>query len=128
MFSAYPGARVKSSKKKIGLMEAFEDRNNKGYAWNNFLLQRWTDHNGVEHRVLDDYNRNCVLVDLAAQPDDIKVKIAETIATNAVTLSRPMVGAQFLKLCGKYDLVKMSEQAQTFTDWLTASYPEKQNG
>ena len=107
----------------MGLQEAFADKDSKGFAWNNLMLQRWTDHNEVEHRVLDDYNRNCVLVDLSAQPDDIKVKIAETIAANAVPLSRPMVGAQFLKLCGKYDLVKMSEQSDGFVRFLEASYP-----
>jgi 5'-3' exonuclease len=95
IFSAYPGVRTKGSKNKVGLQEAFADKDSKGFAWNNLMLQRWTDHNEVEHRVLDDYNRNCVLVDLSAQPDDIKVKIAETIATNAVPLNRPMVGAQW---------------------------------
>ena len=89
------------------------------------MLQRWTDHNGVEHRVLDDYNRNVQLVDLTAQPDEIKVKIAETIATNSVPKNVPMIGAQFLKFCGKYDLAKMSEQATTFSAWLSAKYPEK---
>ena len=88
------------------------------------MLQRWTDHNGVEHRVLDDYNRNRVLVDLTAQPDDVKVKIAETIASGSVPLNRPMVGAQFLKFCGKYDLIKMSEQADGFVKFLEAPYPE----
>jgi hypothetical protein len=89
------------------------------------MLQRWTDHNEVEHRVLDDYNRNVVLVDLTAQPDDVKQQIAETIATNAVPLNRPMVGAQFLKFCGKYDLIKMSEMSDSFVRFLEASYPEK---
>ena len=28
------------------------------------MLQRWIDHEGVEHRVLDDYNRNVTLCDL----------------------------------------------------------------
>jgi hypothetical protein len=89
------------------------------------MLQRWTDHNGAEHRVLDDYNRNVTLVDLKAQPEEFKVKIAETIANGSTTLSRPMIGAQFLKFCGKYDLVKMSDQADSFVKFLEASYPEK---
>ena len=125
VFSAYPGVRTKGSKNKVGLIEAFEDKDSKGFSWNNLMLQRWTDHNGVEHRVLDDYNRNVQLVDLTAQPDEIKVKIAETIATNSVPKNVPMIGAQFLKFCGKYDLAKMSEQATTFSAWLSAKYPEK---
>ena len=89
------------------------------------MLQRWTDHNESEHRVLDDYNRNVTLVDLSAQPDDIKQQIAETIAEGAKPLSRPMVGAQFLKFCGKYDLIKMSEQSDSYVRFLEKPYPEK---
>jgi len=125
VFSAYPGVRTTGSKNKVGLKEAFADKDSKGFAWNNLMLQRWTDHNGAEHRVLDDYQRNVTLVDLTAQPDEVKVKIAETIAAGSQALNRPMIGAQFLKFCGKYDLVKMSEQADSFVRFLEASYPEK---
>jgi hypothetical protein len=125
VFSAYPGVRKKGTKNKVGLEEAFSDRETKGFAWNNLMLQRWTDHNEAEHRVLDDYLRNVTLVDLSAQPDDIKVQIAETIVEGAKTLSRPMVGAQFLKFCGKYDLIKMSEMSDMYVRFLEASYPEK---
>jgi 5'-3' exonuclease len=125
VFSAYPGVRTKGSKNKVGLQEAYEDRDKKGFNWNNLMLQRWTDHNGIEHRVLDDYNRNVTLVDLTAQPDDIKVKIATTIAQGAVKQTRPMVGAQFLKFCGKYDLVKLSEFAAQYSEVLSAEYPQR---
>jgi len=124
IFSAYPGVRTKGSSKKIGLEEAFADRESKGFAWNNMMLQRWVDHNGEEHRVLDDYERNRVLVDLSAQPDNIKQIIAETIATNSVVKSIPQIGTKFLKFCGKYDLKRISEQAQTHVDFLSKSYPE----
>ena len=123
IFSAYPGVRTKGSKNKIGLTEAFADKHKKGFAWNNLMLQRWTDHNGVEHRVLDDYERNRVLVDLTAQPVEIKAKIIDTIKTNAVRKGRPMVGAQFLKFCGKYELNRLSEQSQSFSEFLGAEYP-----
>jgi 5'-3' exonuclease len=126
VFSAYPGVRRKGTKNKVGLEEAFSDRETKGFAWNNLMLQRWTDHNEQEHRVLDDYARNVTLVDLTAQPDDIKVKIAGTIAENSVALNRPMVGAHFLKFCGKYDLVKMADMADSYVRFLEASYPEKE--
>ena len=49
VFSAYPGVRKKGTKNKVGMLEAFADRNNKGFDWNNFMLQRWTDHEGEEH-------------------------------------------------------------------------------
>ena len=124
IFSAYPGVRTKGSSKKIGLEEAFADRESKGFAWNNMMLQRWVDHNSEEHRVLDDYERNRVLVDLSAQPNNIKQIIAETIATNSVVKSIPQIGTKFLKFCGKYDLKRISEQAQTHVDFLSKSYPE----
>lgn len=123
IFSAYPGVRTKGSKNKIGLTEAFADQHSKGYAWNNLMLQRWTDHNGLEHRVLDDYERNRVLVDLTAQPEDVKAKIAETIASGSIKKAKPMVGAQFLKFCGKYELNKLSEQSSNFAEFLGAEYP-----
>ena len=68
VFSAYPGVRKKGSKNKTGLLEAYADKDKGGFNWNNIMLQRWTDHNEVEHRVRDDYERNRTLIDLTAQP------------------------------------------------------------
>ena len=125
VFSAYPGVRTKGSSKKVGLQEAFADKDKKGYSWNNMMLQRWTDHNGDEHRVLDDYERNVQLVDLTAQPDHVKVWIAETIVSGSVGKNVPQVGIKFMKFCGKHNLVKIGEQAAQYADLLNASYPEE---
>ena len=125
IFSAYPGVRTKGTKNKVGLLEAFEDKEKKGFSWNNLMLQRWVDHNGLEHRVLDDYNRNVVLVDLNAQPDHVKEQIKETIVTGSVPKSVAQIGTKFLKFCGKYELVKLSEHAQQYVDFLSTPYPEK---
>jgi 5'-3' exonuclease len=122
VFSAYPGVRTKGSKNKVGLLEAFADRNDKGYSWNNLLLQRWTDHTGVEHRVLDDYNRNVVLIDLTAQPLEIKEFIQETIAINSVAKEITQVGIHMLKFCQSYDMKKMVENIQQFASPLQARY------
>ena len=123
IFSAYPGVRTKGSKNKVGLQEAYADMGRKGFNWNNLMLQRWTDHNGHEHKVLDDYLRNIQLVDLNAQPDHIKSIIDQVIAENSVAKHRPMVGAQFLKFCGKYELNKLSENSSTIGEILSAGYP-----
>jgi len=125
VFSAYPGVRTRGTKNKVGLKEAYEDRDKKGFAWNNLMLQRWTDHNGDEHRVLDDYQRNVILVDLTAQPDDIKAKIAETIATNSTAKDVAQIGTKFLKFCGKYDLKRITDNAQNYIDFLKAGYPNE---
>ena len=125
IFSAYPGVREKGTKNKVGLRDAFADRNNKGYNWNNMMLQKWTDHEGVEHRVLDDYTRNKLLCDLTAQPDEIKTLIQETIDT-ATTANKniPQVGVRLLKLCAEYDLNKISEQIQSYAEPLNARYTQ----
>lgn len=124
VFSAYPGVRTKGSKNKVGLTEAFADMDKKGFNWNNLMLQRWVDHNGEEHRVLDDYERNVQLVDLTAQPDHVKVWIAETIAENSVRKDIPQIGVKFMKFCGKHDLVKIGEQATYYAEFLSAGYPQ----
>jgi 5'-3' exonuclease len=122
VFSAYPGVRVKGTKNKVGLMEAFEDRHTRGYAWNNLMLQRWTDHDGKEHRVLDDYNRNLQLIDLTAQPEDIKHKVDTAIREQISHKDIGQVGVRFMRFCGQHDLQKVSEQADQYAKWLNAVY------
>jgi hypothetical protein len=122
VFSAYPGVRVKGTKKAVGLTEAFEDRNKKGYAWNNLMLQRWTDHNDTEHKVLDDYERNRTLIDLTAQPDEIKAVVDAAIREQISHKDVGQVGVHFLKFCGKFDLVKLSDHADTVSRWMNETY------
>jgi 5'-3' exonuclease len=123
VFSAFPGVRTKGSSKKVGLQEAYADRLTKGYNWNNLMLQRWTDHNGAEHRVLEDYERNRQLIDLTAQPDNIKQLIAETIATaTSANKNISQVGIRLIKFCNLYDLKKIADQAQSYAEPLNARY------
>jgi 5'-3' exonuclease len=123
VFSAYPGVRTKGTSKKVGLTEAFADRKSKGYAWNNLMLQKWSDHNGEEHRVLEDYQRNRQLIDLSAQPDDIKKIIADTISTaTAANKNVSQVGIRLIKFCNLYDLKKIADQAQSYAEPLNARY------
>jgi 5'-3' exonuclease len=123
VFSAYPGVREKGTKNKVGLREAYGDRDSKGYSWNNLMLQRWSDHNGEEHRVLDDYERNRILIDLSAQPAEIKTIITETIATaTSANKNISQVGIRLIKFCNLYDLKKISDQAQAYAEPLNARY------
>jgi 5'-3' exonuclease len=122
VFSAYPGVREKSTKNRIGLREAYADRERRGYNWNNLMLQRWVDHNGQEHRVLDDYERNRTLIDLTAQPEDIKHVIDSAIRDQISHKDVGQVGVHFMKFCGKFELVKCSENADTFGRWLNTTY------
>ena len=123
VFSAYPGVRTKGTKNKVGLTEAYEDKGKKGWAWNNMMLQRWTDHEGAEHRVLDDYERNVTLVDLTAQPEDIRKLITETIEENTREPKNvSQVGIRLLKFCQLYDMKKIMDTIQTYADPFQARY------
>jgi hypothetical protein len=87
------------------------------------MLQKWVDHEGVEHRVLDDYNRNKLLCDLTAQPDDVRKLINEAITEElAKEKNVPQVGIRLLKFCAEFDLQKISEQVQSYAEPLNARY------
>ena len=122
VFSAFPGVREKGSKNKVGLVEAFADRNKQGFNWNNMMLQRWVDHEGVEQRVRDCYERNRTLIDLTAQPQDVKDKVDNVIRTGVRVTTTPQVGVHFMKFCGKYELNKISENAEAYAKWLNSPY------
>ena len=123
VFSAYPGVRKKGTKNKVGLLEAFADKDTKGYNWNNMMLQRWVDHEGVEHRVLDDYNRNVTLCDLSAQPDDVKDMIQDVIK-EVQPKDISQVGMRLMKFCAKWDMQRIADQAQQYAQPLQARYPQ----
>jgi 5'-3' exonuclease len=122
VFSAFPGVREKGSSKKAGLIEAYADRTKQGFDWNNMMLQRWTDHDGNEVRVRDAYERNRVLIDLTAQPDDVKLSVDTNIREGVRRTTIPQVGIHFMKFCGKYDLQKISTNAETYAKWLNSPY------
>jgi len=64
-----------------------------------------------------------LLCDLQAQPAEIKEKIQATIVAvkdNPKDISQ--VGIRLLKLCNTYDLVKISEQVQSYAEPLNARY------
>ena len=122
VFASYPGAREKGTKNKVGIREAFEDRNKQGYNFNNFMLQRFTDHEGVEHRVRDDFERNKTLIDLKAQPQEIKDAVDQRIRESIRIEIVPQVGIHFMRFCGKFELTKLSEQADIYARWLNHPY------
>ena len=122
VFSAYPGVRKKGSKNKVGILEAFADRNNKGYDYNNFMLQTWTDAEGQEQRVLDRYLENKTLIDLTAQPTEIRtaceIALAEALSKEPVK----NVGVHFLRFCDSYDLNRISQYPDEFANILNRPY------
>jgi 5'-3' exonuclease len=122
VFSAFPGVREVGSKNKVGIKEAFEDRNKMGFNYNNFMLQHFIDHNNVEVRVKDAFERNRTLIDLTAQPQEIKDAVDQRIRESVRVDTTPQVGIHFMKFCGRFELTKISEQADTYAKWLNTPY------
>ena len=122
IFSAYPGARFKGTSKRAGIVEAFEDRINKGFDYNNFMLQKWTDHEDQEHRVIERYEANRLLIDLTMQPEIVKAHVDEVIAN---ALQKPVnsgVGIHFMKFCNRWDLANISKYPTDFANILNKKY------
>jgi hypothetical protein len=88
------------------------------------MLQRWVDHNGDEHRVLDDYQRNVILCDLSAQPGNIRSIINDVIEDNMTPKEVTQVGMRLMKFCAKWDMQRIADQAQQFAEPLQARYPQ----
>ena len=125
IFSAYPGVREKGTKTTVGIREAYEDKN-KGYAWNNFMLQKWTDHNKVEKRVKESFELNKTLIDLSQIPDNVKIGCLEVIAEAVGRKNVPAVdiGFSFLKFCGRWALTKIGNNSIQFMPMLKSKYSE----
>jgi hypothetical protein len=63
-----------------------------------------------------------MLIDLTAQPQEIKDAVDDCIRKGVRRTTTPSVGVHFLKLCNQYELVKLSEQAETYSRWLNNPY------
>lgn len=118
VFSAYPGARMKSTKKTVGILDAFADRNSKGYTWNCFMNHRWVRHDGVEITVKEAYEHNQVLVDLTMQPEEI-IEILDDMILNREPKEISMVGVYFLRFAAKYDLVNIQNSPESYVKLFT---------
>ena len=117
VFSAFPKVR------KNKLLEAFEDRKSQGFIWNNIMLSKWVDHEGNEHRVKEDYERNKELIDLTRQPDHIKQIITDTIKEATSTpKSSTQVGIYLMKFCHLFDLQKITDLAGQYAAPLNGRY------
>ena len=122
IFSAFPGCREKGTKNKVGIREAYEDRNKQGFAYNNFMLQHFIDHEGNEIRVKDAFARNKTLIDLTAQPDEVKLSVDTNIREGVRRTTIPQVGIHLMKFAAKFELQKIADNAETYARWLNSPY------
>ncbi len=125
IFSAYPGVREKGTKTQVGIREAYEDKS-KGYAWNNFMMQKWIDHNEVTQIVKERYEFNKKLIDLSQIPDETKIESLEIIARETERKNIPAVeiGTAFMRFCGKWALKRIGDHATGFMPMLKSKYKD----
>ena len=132
IFSAFPGIRYKGSKNKVGIADAWADRNTRGFEWNNFMNQTWEKAGGFDENgevtmqpvvVKDEIERNRVLIDLTAQPDNIKAEMDAAIIREIQKEPVKQVGVAFLKFCGRHDLQQLAKEAQQHGMYLNVGYP-----
>lgn len=120
--SSYPRVREKSTKTKVGIREAFEDRHTKGYAYNNFFNQTWEDADGKIHIVKEDFEFNKMLMDLTMQPEYIKVACLLAIYEQTGRERVSDIGFHFMKMCAKWGLENISKSPNAYTAILNRAY------
>jgi len=116
VMSAFPGVRTKK------LLEAYDDREKQGFSWNNLMLSKWTDHDGKDHRVRDDYERNRLLIDLGQQPADLVEKFDEVITNSIIRDPRKQVGLALLRFCNVHGLKRIEQSIGDFSSCLSSTY------
>ncbi|MNC23737.1 5'-3' exonuclease [compost metagenome] len=106
--SAFPRVRMTRIK------EAYTDP----YARANLMNETWTDETGRELKVKDLFAENELLMDLAKQPPEIREAIEDGVLEgfdNKGTFNH----FHFLRFCGKFGLVNISNSLENFVKMLT---------
>jgi 5'-3' exonuclease len=116
IMSAFPGVR------KPKMIAAFEDRHNKGYNWNNLMLSKWVDHESMEHRVKDDYERNRMLIDLTQQPPDLIGKFDRCIIDEVNQESKKQIGLALMKYCNVNGLLRIEKNVSDYSATMSSLY------
>lgn len=88
------------------------------YERANLMNESWKGVDGREFVVKDLYKENQLLMDLAAQPDDIQSLIVKTVV-KAMKSPGKFSYFHFMKFLGKYELKKVAEQADNFVPLLS---------
>lgn len=122
IFSAYPGVREKSTKKKVGIREAFEGMKAKNLAWNNFINEEWVDAFGEKHNVKNDYEFNKKIIDLNEIPAILKNGIDNYIKEQQDKERKSCVGINLLKFFEKWSLLELSKNVNSLSGYFNNTY------
>jgi 5'-3' exonuclease len=132
IFSAFPGVRYAGTKKKVGIIDAWNDRHEKGFEWNNFMQQTWEKLIGSNAdgepltetvKVEDEIARNRSLIDLTQQPKEVVAEMDAVIVNQIQKKPVTNVGMSFLKFCGKHQLARAGQDAAYHGMYLNSGYP-----
>lgn len=108
------------------LDKIFEDRHNRGYEWNNFILESWVDGFGESYKVKDLFERNTRLVDLTQQPQEIKDTMDLYIANKLIEAKEQKnIGFYFMKFASRHELKRILDNNNQFVQFLSAPYAKK---
>lgn len=123
IFSSYPGIREKSTKKTIGILDAFADRKDKGYNWQTFMNSTWETPLGDKKIVKECYEFNKKIIDLSEIPEELKIKFDKSIMESIKTESITQVGFNLAKFLQKFKLEKLLDNIQSFSSYFSRIYP-----
>ena len=119
IFSAYPGVREKSTKNKVGIRDAFLDRNLKGFNWTTFMNSSWEDPFGNKHVVKDDYEKNKHIIDLNEYENK---ELDDAIMNTLKTTKHNMTGVTLEKFFSKWNLEMLKRNLGTFSKYYQQGY------
>lgn len=88
------------------------------YERANMMNETWNGADGTTFVVKALYKENELLMDLAAQPDDIQKLMIKTVV-NAIKNPGKFSYFHFLQFLGRFDLKKVAEQADSFVPLLS---------
>lgn len=127
IFGAYPGVRMKGSSKSPGLEEAWADRHDRTYFWNNIMGHEWEKLDTVTSAITrvvvrDEYAINEQLIDLTKQSDSIKAIMDEAIAIEITRETRPPAGIPMMQFCSEHRINSLLSEVQDHTRYLNTKY------
>lgn len=129
IFSCNPGVRYKGSKSSVGIEDAWADRHQRGFNWNNFMLKQWEklvegkdDGSTQQVTVLEEFERNERLIDLTKQPDEVKAAMDQAIVEAVQKKPVANLGIHFARFCKKHELNRLSQDATDYAAFLGAPY------
>jgi hypothetical protein len=82
------------------------------------MEEKWVNENKVEFTVKDLFKENQILIDLEKQPNDIRMRILETI-DREMNKKRQFSMFHFLQFVGKHQLVKIKESMDQYLPLLS---------